>query len=185
MRDVFYRVILFTEKQSHAFEKGGTLYVPREYQGEGRHDLTDEGILYASVEPISAVCESIKRFRNLKIDNNDFIRPDGQKMALVKIALDNINLIDLRDAKVLVKMNFTPADIATSDRKSTQNVSSRVYTKNADGFLWWSTLEAKWSNATLFFSRVSTKLQVMEEPVGLHVKNNLVMDAARWLNISL
>ncbi len=185
MPETFYRVFLYQSTQKNPREKGGALFLPREYQGGGRHDISEDGILYASVEPVAAVCENLKRFRNLEIDDRDLARPDGLRMALVKLGLDTRRLIDLRAAQTLVKLKLAPAEIATSERRTTQKISRTIYEYGADGFFWWSTLEAKWSNVSLFYSRVSKRLKVLEPPVVLDVENRVVVDAARHLNIRL
>jgi hypothetical protein len=181
----FYRVFLFDEKQSNVFSKGGPLYVPAEYQGEGRHDIREDGIFYCSVEPISAICEAIKRFRNLQLNDADFARPDGQTLAIAKISLRQPFLIDLREATTLVKMNFAPASITTSERTITQALSRTIFQEGVDGFLWWSALESQWTNATLYYSRVAKRLSIVEPPVMLDITNNHVIEAANILNICL
>lgn len=185
MPEVFYRTALLSDAPVSVTARGGALYVPREYQGEGRHDLAADGVLYCSAEPLSAVCECLKRFRNLTVNNQVFFRPAGLKMVLVKFSLADANLVDLRQAKTLVKLNLAPADIATLDRNITQKVAQTIYAGGTDGFWWWSTLEARWSNATLFSARVAKRLSVVEEVVPLTIKTEMVVQAAQVLSLTL
>jgi hypothetical protein len=166
-------------------EKGGPLYIAREYQGGGRHDLANEGIFYCSLETVSAVAERIKPFRNMKINNDDLIMKDGSKLALASYELKGANLVDFRDARELIKMKIAPADIGTQDREVSQKLSAAVHQSEADGFIWWSTINAKWSNLSLFDSKTKNKLSLTGKIIELNIANDLVIEAAKILNIGL
>jgi hypothetical protein len=67
--------------------EGGPLFVARDRQGAGRHDQPERyGAWYCSHDALSAVAECIQSFRGETIDDDDFIRPRGQRKALVTIS---------------------------------------------------------------------------------------------------
>jgi hypothetical protein len=163
------------------------LFVPRDKQGAGRHDIPErDGVLYCSTVVISAVAEAIKSFRGRTIRNDLFRRPDGLVVSVAGYELDDgIKIVDLNDPQNLAKRRLTPAQIATFDRKTTQGIARRFYDEGIAGFSWWSTLEAGWRNVTLFESRVKKHLKVKSGPTALHVRLPQVQDAARHLVIDL
>lgn len=178
-----FRTFIYDEKQSDIEDKGGSLYVPKEYQGSGRHDISGEGIFYCALERISAVAERLQSFRCHKLDNEDFKRRGGMVVALVKYELDSNNIIDLRAPGQLKKINALPSQIATHDRKITQSLAKAIYAKGWDGLLWWSAIEAKWSNASLFSSRIKDKIKVAGEIEILSIEHQTVKEAAKMINI--
>ncbi len=188
-----YRVFVWDEAVKNPYKVGATrfregapLYVPKDYQGDGRHDIKEDAIYYCSKEAISAIAEGIKDYRNLSINDDDFRRPNKSRLALAKLALDDkAKLIDFTDANQLVKFNMKPANIATHEREITQALSNSVYNMGAGGFVWWSTLEATWSNVTLFASRVKNKIKIADNIEPLNVKMKLVREAAKLLGINI
>lgn len=179
-----FRVFLVSGSENDPHKKGGPRYRPKEYQGSGRHDIDKDCIFYCSLDEVSAIAESIKRFRNQKLCNEDLKRRDGSYMALAKFELINPILVDLRDAHQIIKINTSPVNIATHDRETTQKLSELIYQKGADGFLWWSTIEAKWSNLSLYCSRIEPKLKLAEPIKALDTGSPGFKAAAYYLNIT-
>jgi hypothetical protein len=182
----FFRVFAW-DGHSLKEEPGGPFHVPRNQQGSGRHDIPDEdGVLYGSLNPLSAISEAIQIFRNQTLSEKDFLRNNGTTQALARYRLaPGIKLIDLNDPGVLKGLYLKPSEIATLERPRTQTLSRRLHGKKAAGFLWWSTLEASCINVTLFQSRVRPWMTLMEKirPLSLTMKE--VQDAARWMKIRL
>ncbi|MCD4814686.1 RES family NAD+ phosphorylase [bacterium] len=169
-------------------ERGGALWIPTLLQGAGRHDISETGVLYGTEDPISSIAEVLQNFRNLKdkISQRYFEHPDGTVHAIVKIHLEgNVKIIDCCRAKNLIDLNIEPAYIATHDRELTQSVSRKLYEKGYDGFKWWSALESKWVNVTLFGSRVSGKVKIIDGPTVLNIDMPEVISAAEWMGIKL
>lgn len=179
-----YRVFPWDGDNQRKFVLGGPYYVPRLLQGRGRHDIKEDGIIYASLDPVAAVAEDIQRFRNLQIDNDDFEMPKGLVKALVHFKLSGKPaLYDLTDPHQLVTLQLKPATVATHDREKTQQLSKTLYSKKADGFIWWSTLEASWSNITLFESRVTSRLKIQSKIIPLKTSLTYVQEAAKKIGV--
>ncbi len=180
----FYRVYFKKAQPQGLFSDGGPFYVPREFQGQGRHDITDDGILYASVDAVSSIAENLKRFINLKLKPDHFVLKGDYKLALARFTLEGANILDLREAKEMVRTKTGPVSIATHDREITQALSRAMYQQGVDGFLWWSTLEAKWTNATLFENRIRKKVKLQQSEL-LTPALPEVRAAAKALHIQL
>jgi hypothetical protein len=182
----FYRVFDW-DGISRGSQLGGPLYVPRARQGSGRHDIPQEdGVLYTSLSATSAVAEAIQFYRNEILDDRDFEIHEDMHQALFHIkAISRLHLADLTDPQELVRRAITPTQVATHDRSMTQRLALELYQEGLDGFLWWSTLEASWTNATLFQSRAIKKLRLVQKSKRLTTKLPELMEAARFLNIRL
>jgi hypothetical protein len=184
MPNLYYRAFYALPGARGQFEAGGPFYIPRDYQGGGRHDLGDEGILYCSLAPLSAVVEALKPFRNQSLGPADLAKRDGAKLALAQFRCPGENLADLRKLTKLSELKISPANLASSDRQVTQAIAKKVYAAGADGLVWVSALDAQWSNASLFSSRVRNKLKLVNEVTELSLTQPLVLEAADYLNIS-
>jgi hypothetical protein len=166
---------------------GGPLFVPREKQGAGRHDIPSlDGIFYVTHNAAAAVAESIQGFRNQSLAGTDFYVEEDKIQALAHIALaDSAALVDLNDPAQLLKRHLKPSDIATGDRALTRRVCAQLHEEGVDGFLWWSSLEASWTNATLFQSHVKKKLKLIEPVQSLTTSLPSVREAAARLRIRI
>ena len=123
----------------------------------GRHDNPDHyTALYLAREPISAVAERIQGFRGQRLTEGVFTRPDGRVEALAEI--DDTGwpeLVDLDDPEVLAARRIRPSRVATGDRPMTQGLALELFLGGATGLAWWSTLEAAWTNVTVFEERLA------------------------------
>ncbi len=162
------------------------LAVARERQGDGRHDNPDHfTALYLAREPISAVAEFLQAFRGQTIDDRAFARPDGRSLTLA--SLDDAEvaaLVDLDDPHVLVAIDRRPSTVATGDRVTTQRLALERFLEGAAGLSWWSTLEARWTNVTLFDVRLPRLPQVINVD-RLHARHEVVVAAADRLGVAL
>jgi hypothetical protein len=183
-------VILFRclawDKAASPRARGGPLWFPRMLQGDGRHDNpTLYGCLYASVEPVSAVAEQLDRLAGTDLQGADLVRR-GLPLALTAIGLaDDAILVDLDDPDVLAGEGMRPSRIAAHHRSLTQAGAADVFAGHAEaaGMLWWSTLEALWTNVTLF-DRAEELLAVEDiHPLGLG--DEVVGEAADFLGLSV
>lgn len=158
----------------------------RKLQGSGRHDNPDRyGALYASREPVSAVAESIQQFRGQELTDHDLHRVGGRTLALA--ALDDAGIgavVDLCDAHELARRDLRPTAVATHDRSVTQRIARTIFDEGHPGFAWWSTLEASWTNVTLFAERVRNGLQVAENQ-ELTTDHPIVREAAAAIGVVL
>jgi hypothetical protein len=170
-----------------AGDEGGPLLVARAMQGGGRHDNPQRyGALYASRTAESAVAERIQPFLGQVLTDADLVRADGRRYALA--ALDDstlTNVIDLDDPAELVGRSLRPSSVATHDRALTQPIALRLYDEGTPGFGWWSTLEASWSNVTLFAERVAGALTVDGAPQPLSTRHTALRAAAEALGIQV
>jgi hypothetical protein len=183
---VLYRVFPHVPGRD-ALQEGGPLFVPRERQGTGRHDNPAQyGALYVSRVAESAVAERIQPFRGQSLGDDDLIRRDGARYALV--ALEETGLtdpVDLDDPRELVRRDLRPSTVATRRRDATQRMALSVFEEGLAGFSWWSTLEAAWTNLTLFAERALPLLAVDGEPEPLSIDHPAVRTAADQIGIQL
>ena len=162
------------------------LDVPRERQGANRHDNPDlYAALYLARQPESAIAESIQGFRGRILVDADLERAGGRRLALA--ALDDSTLpplIDLDDPSVLVEHAWRPSQVATRHRATTQAIARRLFEDGATGCSWWSTLEAAWTNVTLFGERAG-RLRLAGPPEPLTLAHPVLAVAAERLGVRL
>ena len=167
--------------------RGGPLYVPRERQGAGRHDSPARfGAFYAARTPEAAVAESIQVFRGRDLTDEDLEYADGSRSALAALEESALaELLDLDDPAVLVREAWRPSGVASRDRTVTQGMAVRAFEAGALGLSWWSTLDAAWTNVTLFAERTLETGMVTVEgvPEKLTTKHPAVVAAAAHLVI--
>jgi hypothetical protein len=168
-------------------EAGGPLYVPRERQGTGRHDQPDQyGALYVSRSPESAVAERIQAFRGQSLTDADLGFTSGAKLALATFEDATIeDIIDLDDPAELVARGLRPSTVATRDRAVTRAMALRIFAEGVTGFAWWSTLEASWTNVTLFAERAAPQLELARNLELLSIEHPVLTAAAAALGVNL
>jgi hypothetical protein len=168
-------------------EEGGPLHVPRVLQGGGRHDNPDRyPAFYASRVQESVVAERLKRLRGQTIGDRDLRDHAGRPYAVA--ALDDAGLgrlLDLDDPSTLVERELRPSGVATRNRRVTRRIALRLYEEGANGFEWWSTVEASWINVTLFADRAVGRLRVVGPPEPLAVDHPAVRTAAEAVGVTL
>jgi len=143
-------------------EAGGALWLPREFQGDGRHDNPERyGCLYLAGHPEAAIVEQLARFRgNVLVPG--MLRRRGLPLALAAVELDGrTRLVDLDRPDVLAERRLRPSLVATRHREVTQPQALDIHETGADGIRWWSTFESLWANVTLF-DRAVRRLRVVE-----------------------
>ncbi len=169
--------------------RGGALYVPRDRQGAGRHDSPGRyGAFYAARSAVAAVAETIQAFRGRDLSAEDLELADGSRLALATLddsALESV--VDLDDPAVLVEEGYRPSGVAGRDRMVTQSMAVRAFDDGALGLSWWSTLDAVWTNVTLFAERtVDVGAVVVDDHTEpLTLKHPAVVAAADHLAIPL
>ncbi len=165
-------------------EQDGPLWVPRTFQGDGRHDNPDVyGCLYLTGAEVSAVVEQLARFRTQRLQTA-LLRRRGLPLALAALALDDgAEIVDLDDARVLVRERLRPSAVATRQRQVTQPQARALHTKHprAAALRWWSTFEASWVNYTVFDRAVAT-LSIVDVR-ALTMEDDSVVAAADYLGL--
>jgi hypothetical protein len=160
-------------------EPDGAMWVPRIYQGEGRHDNPDVyGCLYLSASALSPVVEQFARFRGQRLTPS-LLRRRGLPLAVAELELDAAaELLDLDDPATLRRERLKPSVIATRRRNVTQPQALALHQRHpqAAGFKWWSTYESGWINVTLF-DRGSSSLTVRSVR-ALTLGDPIVVEAA-------
>jgi hypothetical protein len=172
-----YRCFAWKERAGPT-DEDGPLWVPRAFQGEGRHDNPDlYGCLYLTERPLSCIVEQLARFRGQRLSPS-LLRRRGLPLALAALVVDEPELIDLDDPAVLRRARLRPSTVATRHRDVTQPQARTLYERHpeAAGLRWWSTYEALWSNVTLF-DRAVPRLRV-ESVRGLTIDDPDVGEAA-------
>lgn len=133
---------------------GDALWVPREFQGTGRHDAPDRyGCLYLAEDAVSAVAQSLAPFRGTGDLRPELLIRSGRQIALAELELaTSALLVDLDDPTVLAVEALRPSIVATGNRRVTQAYAVGQFERYPDaaGLRWWSTLEASWIHVTLF-----------------------------------
>jgi hypothetical protein len=131
----------------------GPLWVPRAFQGDGRHDNPDlYGCLYLADREVAAVVEQLARFRTQRLQAA-LLRRRGLPLALAALELaDGADILDLDDPAVLVRERLRPSAVATRRREVTQPQARALHAARprAAALRWWSTFEASWTNYTVF-----------------------------------
>ena len=165
---------------------GHALWVPREYQGSGRHDAPDRyGCLYLAEGAVSPVAETLAPFRGTGDLQPELLIRSGRQLALVELELaDDATLIDFDDPAVLVAESLRPSVVATGQRSVTQAYAVGQFERHsaAAGLRWWSTLEASWIQVTLF-DRALGGLSVRDVRT-LTVDDEAVAAAASYLGLA-
>lgn len=185
---MLYRVYRAVDGAAPA-ARGGPLYVPRDRQGAGRHDSPGRyGAFYAARSPVAAVAETIQAFRGRDVSPDDLELADGSRLTLAAYddsALER--LIDLDEPAVLVEEGWRPSGVASRDRMVTQSMAVRAFEAGALGLSWWSTLDAAWTNVTLFAERTLEAGAVVVHGAGetLAIKHPSLVAAADHLAIPL
>lgn len=160
-------------------EPDGALWIPRIYQGEGRHDNPDVyGCLYLSTSALSPVVEQLARFRGQRLTPS-LLRRRGLPLAVAELQLDaGAELLDLDDPAVLRREQLRPSQVATRHRNITQPQALALHKRRpqASGLKWWSTFEATWINVTLF-DRAASSLAV-QSVRALTIDDPVVVEAA-------
>jgi hypothetical protein len=161
--------------------------VPRARQGAGRHDAPEHyGALYASASAVSAVAERLAVFRGQEIDDDVFVLAGERRLALATIDDDALEpLVDLDDPAVLAERGWRPSEVARRDRDVTRPMALAIYRDGHEGLSWWSTIEAAWTNVTLFAERARGALRVSGKPEPLTMALPLVAEAADAVGIRL
>lgn len=171
---ILYRCLAWNERAAPD-APDGALWVPRPYQGEGRHDNPDVyGCLYLSEAPLSCVVEQLARFRGQRLVPG-LLRRRGLPLALAELELrDGTELVDLDEPSVLRRERLRPSSVATRERDVTQPQARALYDahRRAAGLRWWSTFESLWGNVTLFDRTASAlklasvrKLELVDEEI--------------------
>lgn len=145
--------VLPWDPSASAGKPGGALWVPRAFQGTGRHDAPDlYGCLYLAETAVSAVAEMLAPFRGTGDLQPELLVRSGRQLALAELELADPVLIDLDDPAVLTVETLRPSIVATGRRATTQAYAARQFERHPDaaGLRWWSTLEAGWIHVTLF-----------------------------------
>lgn len=158
---ILYRCFAWNERAAPT-EQDGPLWVPRPFQGEGRHDNPDLfGCLYLADRPLSSIVEQLARFRGQRLSPS-LLRRRNLPLALATLELEpGAELVDLDDPVVLRRERLRPSQVATRDRSLTQAQARRLHERHprAAGLKWWSIFEALWANVTLF-ERAVPRLRV-------------------------
>ncbi len=167
--------------------RGGPLFVPRERQGAGRHDSPGRyGAYYAARTAEAAVAESIQALRGRDLTDDDLELADGSRLTLATLEDSEVaELLDLDEPSVLVREGWRPSGVASRDRAVTQAMAVRAFDEDALGLSWWSTLDAAWTNVTLFAERtlMAGAVTVEGSPERLTLKHPAVTAAADHLAI--
>jgi hypothetical protein len=130
------------------------LFVPRLFQGAGRHDAPDRyGCLYLAEQPGSAVAEILAPFRNTGDLDDSLLVRSGRRLGLAELELaEGSAVVDLDEPTVLSAEGLHPSTVATGQRRRSQAYAVALFDRHpeAAGLRWWSSLESSWLNVTLF-----------------------------------
>ena len=166
-------------------DRGGPLYIPRVFQGQGRHDNPARyGCLYTSLDAKAAVAEILVQFRGEPLVEG-LLDIGGIRLAAVSLHLaDDMELIDLDEPRVLRQERLRPSMVATHERPATQSYAERLYDDHpeAAGVRWWSTIESSWTNVTIF-DRALRRIRA-GNPEPLELEHPAVVGAAEYLGLA-
>jgi RES domain len=182
-------VILFRclawDARAAAAAPGGALWFPRQLQGQGRHDRPERfGCLYVSEDPVSAVAEQVAPLAGTRLEPSDLTRA-GLPLALAALRLsESARILDLDEPLVLAGEGLRPSLVATRERPRSQALAALLHERHPDaaGLRWWSALEPRWANVTLF-DRAAGELAV-EDVRALALTDEVVGEAAAFLGLT-
>src|SRR5580658_4195432 len=109
---------------------------------------------------------------------------EGQPLALTRLELDDHGgLVDLDSPQVLIDVGLRPSQVATGARTVTQAYAERIFDEHphALGLRWWSTIEASFTNLTLY-DRAVPHMRFIEA-TRLTVEHQAVREAAAVLGL--
>ena len=182
---MLWRVLPWDPSAPHR-QPGHALWVPREYQGSGRHDAPDRyGCLYLAEVAVSAVAEMLAPFRGTGDLHPELLVRSGRQLALAELQLaEDATLVDLDDPAVLVTESLRPSVVATGQRSVTQAYALSQFERHSEaaGLRWWSTLESSWIQVTLF-DRALDELSVRSVRT-LAIDDDAVTAAASYLGLA-
>jgi RES domain len=174
------------DRRAEASARGGALWFPRPLQGEGRHDDPERyGCLYLSEDPVSAVVEQLAPLAGTRLEERDLVRA-GLPLALAALGLPgDARVIDLDEPLVLAGEGLRPSLVATLDRARSQADAALLHERHPDaaGLRWWSALEPRWANVTVF-DRVEPELRV-DDMRALALADEIVGEAAAFLGLAV
>lgn len=174
------------DPSASAGQPGHSLWVPRQYQGRGRHDAPDlYGCLYLAEVAVSAVAEMLAPFRGTGDLHPELLVRSGRQLALAELELaGHATLMDLDDPAELVAESLRPSVVATGQRSVTQACAVALFERHSEaaGLRWWSTLEPSWIQVTLF-DRALDALSVRSVRM-LAVDDEAVTAAASFLGLA-
>ena len=178
---ILYRCFAWSETARPA-DPDGPLWVPRSFQGEGRHDNPDlYGCLYLADRALSCLVEQLARFRTQRL-TSALLQRRGLPLALAQLEIaDDITLVDLDDPVTLRRRGLRPSRVASRQREVTQPQARAIFASDRTiaGIRWWSTYESLWTHVTLF-DRAARRLRVASVR-RLEVDDVDVVAAADWL----
>ena len=162
----------------------GPLWVPRRFQGEGRHDNPDVyGCLYLADRPLACVVEQLAPVRGQRLLASMLMRR-GLPLALARVELpQQATVVDLDNPTILKRERLRPSLVGTRQRAVTQPQALALYRKypEAAGIRWWSAWEAQWANCTVF-DRAERLLRVVDvQP--LTITHPATQEAADWFGL--
>ncbi len=162
------------------------LDVPRDRQGANRHDNPDVyAALYLAREPEGAIAEAIQAFRGRTLRDADLERVGGRRLALATLDDSAVPpVVDLDDPAVLLAHGWRPSQVATRHRTTTQGMARALFDEGASGCSWWSSLEASWTNVTLFSVRAGP-LNLAGPVEPLTITHPALVVAAERLGVNL
>ena len=182
---ILYRCFAWSSR-ARTGQRGGPLWFPREFQGDGRPDNPDTyGCLYLADREASGVVEQLAPFRGQQL-HPSFLRRRGLPLSIAAIEVpDEAGVIDLDEPRVLRREALRPSQVATRYRTVTQPQALALHRAHPDAaaIRWWSTYESLWANYTVF-DRAAPALRVRDVR-ALTVDDGAVVDAAELLGLAL
>jgi hypothetical protein len=169
---------------------GGPLYVPKPLQRSGhrgsRHNLPDlDGVLYCSMQAVSAVAEALKPFSGQSISESNFQNSkEPFHRAIAGIEYSGPGLPDSGDPAVLASRGWQISAVTSLERETSQGIARLLFAEGHCGFIWPSVLNPEWRNVTLFESRILGMMSVKGTSARLAPDNPAVQAACRYLGIA-
>lgn len=143
------------------------LYIP---PSSGRHRIDNADlytVLYASAQPAGAVAEAFASFTPW----GDYLlaHPRGAVRRLVAFDVpDTPPLLDLDDARALVRRRLRPSQVVTRDREITQAWARRAWEEaQFAGVQWWSYHDPRWATLGLWATD-GIKVDTVEDLAATH-----------------
>jgi len=155
-------------------------------QGTGRFDLFGEPpVLCLGESAAHAVAEVLQGFRGNRF-HPAMLQRRGRPLAVAAFRTASLSmgaLADLTDPSTLTRLGIRPDQVASHDRRTTQELSRRIHDADHAGLRWWSSLTGEWHTTVLFADRCGPVTWMVDAPSLLVPEHPALTEALRFLRI--
>ena len=155
-------------------------------QRTGRFDLFGKPpVLYLGESAAHAIAEVLQGFRGNPF-HPAMLPRRGRPLAVAAFrtaSLPRDALADLTDPSTLLRLGIRPDQVASHDRRTTQELARRIHDSDRAGLRWWSALTGEWHTTVLFADRCGPGSWRVDAPGHLLPEHPALTEALRFLRM--